>query len=363
MGVARLLCHRLLVSQASLQPPSPMRYSISIATVLALASGATAQNCVYLPSNTPTGNCNVIPFGDNTGSSTWLNQRCQIFVPKTSIGAAPYIIRSLAFASCGTGQRTFDSLKITFDHIAAPTLSNTFASNLSASAQLVLDVAGYGWENSVGLWSSIGLQNSFLFDPALGNLVIDIEARGGRLTPTTSPAGFAGSSGFQRVYAFGWTGSPPASGSSDQAGLKVQLCADLAYATPFGAGCKGGNSLVPALGYPVAPKLGASTFSIDLAQAAASSVAFLLFGVTNAAPGLPIDLTVINMPGCTLYVSQDIVIPFATSAAGAGSVPLPIANSAALIGVRVFNQSFVVDPGANGLGFAASNPGWFLVGS
>lgn len=340
-----------------------MRFLSLASTVLMVAFPLAAQNCVFAPDNIATGSCNVIPFGDNSGSTTWTNQKYQMLVPGSSIGTVPYVIRELGFASCGTGQRSFTSLRITLDHTVSGTLSTTFAANLTAAASVVLDVADYSWENLQGAWSPIGLQKPFVFIPALGNLVIDIELQGAKFPLGSGGQGMVRSSTLQRVYAFGWTGSAPASGSTDQAAVKVQICEDLAWATPFGKGCPGGNALVPTLGYPVTPKLGTANFSVDLSQAAATSPAYLLFGVTNAAPNYPIDLTPINMPGCKLYVSPDVAIPFATNTAGAGSVPLPIPNSSAAFGVRVFNQTLVIDPGANGLGIAASNPGWFLVGT
>lgn len=340
-----------------------MRLLPLVSLLLLVAPPALAQGCVFVPDNTPTGGCNVIPFGDNAGSATWTNQKYQTLIPAASIGTIPYIIRELGFPSCGTGQRTFTSLKITLDHTTSTTLATTFASNLSAAATVVLEVSDYSWENVGSAWNPIGLQKPFVFIPALGNLVIDIEVQGSKFTQISGSQGMPRSSTLQRVYATSWTGTPPASGSTDQAGIKVQLCEDLAWATPFGKGCPGGNAQVPALSYPLPPKLGTLAFSIDLTLGAPSTAAYLLFGATNAAPAYPIDLTPINMPGCKLYVSLDTVVPFATNTAGSGSVPLPLPNSGVFLGVRIFNQTFVLDPAANGLGISASNPGWFLVGT
>lgn len=334
-----------------------------LATLLVATAALSAQNCIYVPDNVAGGSCNVIPFGDSSGSATWTNQKYQTLVPASYFGGNPYVIRELGFASCGTGTRAFSSLKITLDHFSGGTLSTTFASNLTANAVTVLDVKDYGWNNVGSTWNPIGLQKPFVYIPALGNLVIEIEGQGMKMIPSSAAAGMSRGGVHQRVYATSWTGTPPASGSTDSAATKVQICADLAWATGFGTGCQGSNNQIPLLSYPNAPKIGAANFSIDLAQAKSSGVSFLAFGATNAAPTFPVDLSVINMPGCKLYISVDVTIGIGTSSSGGWSFPLPIGTSTALLGVRVFNQSFVLDAGANGLGISASNAGWFLVGT
>lgn len=340
-----------------------MRHLCTFLATAALATVAASQTCAHAPdSASNAGTCNVIPFGDNTGSTTWVNQKYQMLVPASFIGTVPTLIRELAFAPCGTGEQYFSSLVIKMDHVTGGTLSTTFAANVGANAVTVLSVKDFVWHRTADTWSPLGLQKPFTYLPPLGDLVIEVEAQGSKNVGATQPAlGFHRSSTLQRVYAVGWTGTAPGSGSTDSAALKVQLCTDLAVANPFGQGCKGSNNLVPQLSYPTPPKLN-SAFSIQVAQVIPATAAFLLYAASNGAP-YPIDLSVINMVGCSLYVPASVAQASATNANGIATVPLPIPNNPTLVGVKIFNQFAALDPLANGTGVVMSNGGWFLVGT
>jgi hypothetical protein len=341
-----------------------MRNLLSLAAVSIPALSIAAQTCTYATDNlSNSGTCNVIPFGDAVGSATWTNQKYQMLIPAAQLGTVPLVIRELGFASCASGLRSFSSLVITLDHYTGATLGATFAANLSASAVTVMSVKDYVWTNFQDAWNPIGLQRDFVYIPQLGNLVIDIELQGARMSVTGGGDGFHRSTTLQRVYAISWTGSAPLTGSTDSAAQKVQLCTDLAWATPFGVGCQGTNGRTPTLGYTNAPKLGAINFTIDVGSALPSAPVFLIYGTTNAAPTYPIDLTFINMPSCRLYTDAALSFASATNSAGAYSLLVVIPPVPNFVGFRIFNQSFVLDPGAPGLGIAATNAGWFLIGT
>ena len=71
---------------------------------------------------------------------------------------------------------------------------------------------------------------------------------------------------------------------------------------------------------------------------------------------LPIDLVVINAPGCLIYADHDLVIgPIGLSGAGTASQNIGIADVCGLIGVHLYTQFIMFDPGANPLGLTTSN--------
>jgi hypothetical protein len=73
----------------------------------------------------------------------------------------------------------------------------------------------------------------------------------------------------------------------------------------------------------------------------------------NGVP-LPIDLTVVGMPGCSLLQSGEIVGFRLADGSGTAAFQLPIPPAPALLGFDVFTQSFVLDAGANPPGWLAS---------
>ena len=156
------------------------------------------------------------------------------------------------------------------------------------------------------------------------------------MTVTGGGDGFHRSSTLQRVYAFGWTGGAPLSGSTDSAAQKVQLCSDLAWATPFGTGCQGTNGRVPALGYTNTPKLGAVNFSIDVSlalQSAPVSLRRVLIWNTVPAPVCP-SVTMLSgtsadaAPRSTAQRCPSVGMPTPTGSVTTGGSPRTAAGSA-----------------------------------
>ena len=312
---------------------------------LVLAGAAVAQTCIYSPDNSATtGSCNVIPFGQIANSTTWSNQKYQQVVPAATLGNNAMLIRELGFAACGSGTRTFRSIKITIDQTTNSPLSLTFAANLSPLATVVLDTTDYVWQNTASVWNRIGLARSYVYIPSRGDLVIDVEVQGAAFAGSTH--GFRTGSTLPRVYAFGWTGSAPATGSTDNASLKVEVCTDLADAQAYGAGCRGQQNGVPTISASAQPRINTPGFAINLAGAAATRPTILVLG-GNALPPFPLDLAVIGLPGCRLFCSADLMSGGATDPSGNRTFPLGIPNDPGLVGARLFAQHFVLDaPGS-----------------
>ncbi|MBK8098682.1 MAG: hypothetical protein IPK26_16340 [Planctomycetes bacterium] len=132
---------------------------------------------------------------------------------------------------------------------------------------------------------------------------------------------------------------------------------------PFGSACMAGST-VPVLRTQGAtrPMLGIN-WALEL-TAAAGGVAAFVHGLSTTdwnGNQLPFDMTAFGMPGCRLFVRPDtttLVTPMSGIARQAVSVP----RSTTLLGVQFASQGFVLAPGSNALGVAASNAGVATIG-
>ena len=118
----------------------------------------------------------------------------------------------------------------------------------------------------------------------------------------------------------------------------------------FGLGCAGSAS---------APKLSANagdrpvlgqTFTAEISDFKASVTACMgIFGFSRTQYGavtLPLDLTPYSAPGCTLYVSMDVLFPL-TVAGGKSTWSLAVPPDSGLLGFRFYQQGVVFEAGAN----------------
>lgn len=126
----------------------------------------------------------------------------------------------------------------------------------------------------------------------------------------------------------------------------------------YGAGCKGTNSSVPAIGANDFACIGLP-FTITLSAARASTTAALILGTSNTTYGsltLPYSLAGIGMPACSLLCSDlGLGLTAPTNASGAGSLTIPIPLNLGIAGLKLYSQWFPIDAGANLLGIVASN--------
>ncbi|MCA8972713.1 MAG: hypothetical protein KDC95_23195, partial [Planctomycetes bacterium] len=70
---------------------------------------------------------------------------------------------------------------------------------------------------------------------------------------------------------------------------------------------------------------------------------------------LPFDFGPFGMPGCTLFTSIEITVPFLTNASGRNDIGAPIPNLPQLAGKYVFVQGLLIDPTANAAGYTLSD--------
>jgi hypothetical protein len=123
-----------------------------------------------------------------------------------------------------------------------------------------------------------------------------------------------------------------------------------ARAQVFGIGCTGSNG-VPALIPADAPRLG-EPWSLQLTNSNASvPFAIVVLGLGQIAP-VPLDG--IGMPGCTAYISPDLLLSV-PAVGGAASWSGAIPGQPALLGSHLFAQALSVDPGFNPAWLVASN--------
>jgi hypothetical protein len=120
--------------------------------------------------------------------------------------------------------------------------------------------------------------------------------------------------------------------------------------TAFGQGCAGGNGVIPRIGCTYKPIRG-STFRLQLSRARPSAQALCVLGVSNTfwnTVPLPLDLSMLGMPACSLLVSgEDSTLITTTGIAannGHATRLLQIPNLTALVGSTFYSQSFVLEP-------------------
>ncbi|HLQ36901.1 MAG TPA: hypothetical protein VK348_03805, partial [Planctomycetota bacterium] len=107
----------------------------------------------------------------------------------------------------------------------------------------------------------------------------------------------------------------------------------------------------PAIG--TAPNLVLGSFPVG------STIAAAVLSFVRHDPG--IDLAGLGMPGCSQYVGLDAVTMLPVGGASA-SLPLPIPNLQALVGLHVFAQGAVLAPGQNALGVVSSRGLQLVIG-
>lgn len=120
---------------------------------------------------------------------------------------------------------------------------------------------------------------------------------------------------------------------------------------------------VPELSNTGLPTLG-STYSLDLAEAPATTFAVLASGLSDStwAGGLlPVQLP--GAPGCDLLVDPVVLTAHVTSVTGTATSPISVPNTVGLVGADLFHQWVVLDGPANASGLVTSNAGRARIGN
>ena len=336
-----------------------MRYVIATA-LLAIAPVAAQGFAVYVPNSDPTTGaaCNVIPFGTVSSSSTWVNQRYQTVATAGELNNTPGLVTGLRFAPCQSGIHESTTIQITMAHVpngfdlSVNTDFNNNLNTLGSNATVVLDQNNYSWEMTASVWSSIGFDFVFPYNGS-DDLLIDVLVTGNNAVG-------AGNSSMRRetqprLYAFGWTGTPPATGTFGASALKMGVEFGCSGLSEYGSGCAG-----VAMDLSGSATIG-NSFTADMTGGDAGTPAVFNVGGINTSP-YPIDLTPFGFRGCNLYTDSAVSVGGSTDAAGNFSVSLNAPNVPALVGVQVYAQCLTIKPSAPA-GGAASNAGRILFGS
>ena len=294
--------------------------------------------------------------------------KAQLLVPVADLPQVPSLLQDVAFLPLlidqAFGIYHYDRLRVTFAQTTSSVLSTTFANNLQNNVQVVLDRVDHYWtpngHANPALWPAcLGLDVPYMFDPALGNLVIDIENEGAAQTVGTGFYGFLRST-TQTVASYGWSGTAPATGAVQTAGLAVFVVRDAAAFEEMGRPCFTSQNTRPFLFDRTfgQPKLG-NNQRFDLVSGVPNALALMIggFSLVHA------DLAVIGAPTCTLHPQLDFTGLYQLNTAGELTTTAGVPNDPVLSGLRVWFQIAVFDPAANPAGIAMSSYAYLRIGS
>lgn len=330
-------------------------------SALLLAGPATlrAQGCVAVPADDPaSGSPSSAPFGNNNPNDPIFSDlRYQLLVPRALLPNQPFRIFDLQFAPAGSRVRQLRDLTITLGHNPSGQLSAAMQTNFTGQTRSSR-VQQWLVPTTANGWSPLGMAFDFVFDPSLGDLVVEFRVVGG------GALGGAGTAGFRTDQAipYVWT---PGGGFSGNAfaggGIKLRLCTDAHNLLALGGGCAGASGLPPRLGYAGSAQVGGPGLTVQLADAppAANTPALLLWSFDLRSQ--PIDLLPLGAPLCLAQVFADVTtIALANGGNASATLAVPPAPFPC---VPLWNQWLVSDPAANAFGATLSNPGRILVGN
>ena len=333
----------------------------ALLVVMALVGGAevsVAQSCLAIPSDTPgLGSPSNVPFGNNNVTDpVFSDTRYQVLVAASLMGNQPRQICDLQIATSGSRLREFEELTVTLGHNSSGQLVSQMTQNLSGPSQVV-SVSRWRLPTTANTWTPLGLAFDFMYDPAIGDLVVEFRVRGGGAASGVGSAGLRTSQSLPYV----WTQGGGYSGNAfSGGGIKLRLCSDTNNLLALGGGC-GSIGAAPELSYSGSAMLGGAGFEVHLNQAPAnpsSPVALVWsFGLRT----LPVDLGLIGATGCNTHCFGDVSqLLFANGGSVSQQLVPP---NAPLVCLPIWNQWFVFDPGANPLGVTTSNLGRVIVGT
>jgi hypothetical protein len=150
--------------------------------------------------------------------------------------------------------------------------------------------------------------------------------------------------------------------------LPAMLTAQAAAFNTFGSGCKGpaGTPKMTAVQNSL-PLLG-KQFQLSL-KSLPDGLYNSVFGVAGLsktkwkAAQLPMDLGVLGMPGCMMYVSPDHMEAIQKNNGGVATWTMSVPNVSSLVGSTVYLQAWAVDVGANPGAVVVTNAGEAKLGS
>ena len=131
----------------------------------------------------------------------------------------------------------------------------------------------------------------------------------------------------------------------------------------FGASCPGQSGNLPRIGVVGRPVIG-SAFSTTVYGGRPLQLGTILIGDSDTSWGsLPLPFPLRGLaPGCTLYANPLLTAAFLLDGRGAAALPLPVANNSSFVGLQLFLQCQLQDPGINPLGSVFSDAAQVTLG-
>ena len=235
-------------------------------------------------------------------------------------------------------------------------LSATFAQNwIPGSEQVVFADPAFRVSGTRGITYEpdrydfvIPLQAPYLLKASKDHhVLVEFKVRSSTLTPGSPPHYFdleatrAGRYG--RVVAMG--NASASAGTVDPFGLTMSF-----LGPPY-------QGRRPNLQAPFAPEVG-KAFEVVLRHAPAGAPAAILY----AGQAQLVRLDAAGAPGCSLLSDLVLTLPVGVGPAGEGVHGFLVPDESALLGLTVFQQFVIADPGANALGLVVTNAGKAILG-
>ncbi len=114
---------------------------------------------------------------------------------------------------------------------------------------------------------------------------------------------------------------------------------------------------VPVLDSPDEPRIG-KTITLAVQRARPNAVGGIVLGFSDrtwAGLTLPLDLTPIGAPNCSLLAGLNVLFPTAVDAKGSAAMRLTLPRDSSLILGRIYFQALILDPPANQAGLSWTN--------
>jgi len=284
----------------------------------------------------------------------------------------PARIRGMAFLAGNVLQAgSFVDIEIRMAHLGSAQVPGvTFDNNLQADNTLVVPrgmVTLVAQPPAGSRVVTFNFAREFVWNGSSG-IVVDLKvfANGNNSQPYLYPCRTTVSSPGKTMRLFA-AGNPAqqqrATLSQNGIGLVTEFDFVYGLSVGYGTGCPGANALVPlagtANGSPIPPN---PAWTQTLSNAAPLTASTLLLGTSKTAYNgvpLPFDLGLFGFTGCFLLAEPLVMLTTTTSAAGFGSIVVPIPG----ITIRprsLFTQWFVFDRGSPNGALAASQGLWHV---
>jgi len=156
----------------------------------------------------------------------------------------------------------------------------------------------------------------------------------------------------------GISGSPPATGTSSNGGIKFEVGMMMARVSSYGVGCPGSNG-TPLHVTTGTPRLQQS-ISFNVTNGVPNGFSILIYGFWF---GPPFELSGFGMPNCFQYENIVSTILGVHNGTGAGAVTTAIPNDAGLLAVKLYTQYACFDIPVNAAGLTTSNYNRVLIGN